>query len=967
MESATEQHPDQADEATPSPPARQRHRRWRRYHAQPLARVYTPREAAIAWLTGWSNPPALVNLGLFLLLVLIFLIQASVYWHPVIDDAYITFRFVDHFVEGYGWRFNPSGPRVEGFTNFLWALLLVVPHTLGWDLMYVSKLMGLASGVLAMGASWGLLRVIRQREDPLNLVPAALLAMNTHFAHWSLMGLETLLQVALVTACYWRFEAERRDPRSWPLSAALAVLAAMTRIDSLFYLAPLGAYGLWLVAFRRLPYRRLLLWAAVAGIPFALFWLWKWNYFGDLLPNTYYAKQRLVTGHAMGTAQLEVFYLDQAGYEASPPPTGPLAPRDPLAWTRTVEALLWSVTLAAYNSFLWLNFWLIGALGLLVLAASRLLLPGLPRRFLLEPHFGRTSFLVAAPWILNLYYVWHVNGDWMPSFRFFLVALPFIGVAFGLALDLAMRVARAHLPPVGRIPVYTVLGLFCVYMLIGVGWEQMRSGSASVYDRQSVFWGPRPSGWFAPSRVASAYARGFVPPLEAVSDYLLLNTREGATIFMSDIGQPLWFASHLDLLDVDGLTDPYLSHAPSRRGRLPSESDRYRELLALHGEENLTPGRRRLLREQARRDTFQAFLDRNTRYVMEERRPEYLLIFLKHSIPGDPTSPGFAYPDIARAVYTHPARADNYVDDHHMIKTTGVFNHVFRRQDVPREIPGPERVARVLRTIERNPRMPYLVGLLYREATSAGMENLDEATRARVESLIEETFERWKGDPVVRELARLVRRGGDNSDAAAAALRQILDEDPADLATRWALSGIYQERKDYRRAAEVLQGAIPYIPPTDNAIHYHLTWLYEQAGDLEQARRTILEAISRRADDQRAWSDYAALLERAARNAERPEQQRIDFANEAITAFQQLQGIQGGEAAPAREMIAEMRVILDRLEATTGEAVPDPQATPAATPPPAPETPATSTPEATTPVNESVPSPDPANTETRYE
>src|SRR5436190_24091094 len=47
--------------------------------------------------------------------------SASMRWQC--DDAFISFRYVWHLVNGHGLVFNP-GERVEGYTNFLWVLEL---------------------------------------------------------------------------------------------------------------------------------------------------------------------------------------------------------------------------------------------------------------------------------------------------------------------------------------------------------------------------------------------------------------------------------------------------------------------------------------------------------------------------------------------------------------------------------------------------------------------------------------------------------------------------------------------------------------------------------------------------------------------------------------------------------------------------------------------------------------------------
>src|SRR5436189_992982 len=46
------------------------------------------------------------------------------------DDAFISFRYAQNLAEGNGLVFNP-GERVEGYTNFLWVLLLAAGDVLG--------------------------------------------------------------------------------------------------------------------------------------------------------------------------------------------------------------------------------------------------------------------------------------------------------------------------------------------------------------------------------------------------------------------------------------------------------------------------------------------------------------------------------------------------------------------------------------------------------------------------------------------------------------------------------------------------------------------------------------------------------------------------------------------------------------------------------------------------------------------
>lgn len=63
------------------------------------------------------------------------------------DDAFISFRYAQHFAEGHGLVFNldPAEAPVEGYTNFTWTMWLAA--AVG---------MGLTDGALETWASvWG--------------------------------------------------------------------------------------------------------------------------------------------------------------------------------------------------------------------------------------------------------------------------------------------------------------------------------------------------------------------------------------------------------------------------------------------------------------------------------------------------------------------------------------------------------------------------------------------------------------------------------------------------------------------------------------------------------------------------------------------------------------------------------------------------------------------------------------------
>src|SRR5205823_2531369 len=76
----------------------------------------------------------------------------------VIDDAFISFRYAENLVRGYGLVFNP-GERVEGYTNFLWVLIIAGAKALGGDSLLSAKVLGtLANLVTLVLVGWVALR-----------------------------------------------------------------------------------------------------------------------------------------------------------------------------------------------------------------------------------------------------------------------------------------------------------------------------------------------------------------------------------------------------------------------------------------------------------------------------------------------------------------------------------------------------------------------------------------------------------------------------------------------------------------------------------------------------------------------------------------------------------------------------------------------------------------------------------------
>jgi len=95
------------------------------------------------------NGKRMVSRKTFLILVVLISGVLTTKHAWVGDDAYITFRYAENTVSGYGPVFN-IGERVQGYSHPLWFLMLTAGRGLGFDLFYWSVLLGLSFNLLTV-------------------------------------------------------------------------------------------------------------------------------------------------------------------------------------------------------------------------------------------------------------------------------------------------------------------------------------------------------------------------------------------------------------------------------------------------------------------------------------------------------------------------------------------------------------------------------------------------------------------------------------------------------------------------------------------------------------------------------------------------------------------------------------------------------------------------------------------------
>lgn len=204
------------------------------------------------------------------------------------DDAMISLRYAQNWARGYGLVWN-AGERVEGYTNPAWTLALGLCERLplcpAHHCLCVQLLGPLVLGLCLLSAA-RLARVCGLSSTSAVCV-AVLVAMHYNLVFFTLMGMETGAQTALVTWALADGVCAARRRRGSVRALLWFVPAVLVRMDALLLAGVVGAYLLLVVRRGR---GRLAVGGAAVTAALGALMLWRHAYYGEWLPNTYYLK-----------------------------------------------------------------------------------------------------------------------------------------------------------------------------------------------------------------------------------------------------------------------------------------------------------------------------------------------------------------------------------------------------------------------------------------------------------------------------------------------------------------------------------------------------------------------------------------------------------------------------------------------------------------------------------------------------
>jgi len=216
-------------------------------------------------------------------LVLLFVLMSIFIYIPLniypAEDAAILFQFSENLAQTGAITYNLHGVHAEGATDFLWMVLLGLMHFIGFDTYLASTILSM---VALVGTAYLLFKITNTNNTNYFLSFVALLIFLPMIPA-AIQGFSPLFFGFFIVLTTYFFLQNK--PNQLFLSA---LLLCLVRPDGVVFAFPLIV--LFLIFNRstlKANMKKLLIYFIIPGL---IYFIWRWNYFGEFLPLPFYVK-----------------------------------------------------------------------------------------------------------------------------------------------------------------------------------------------------------------------------------------------------------------------------------------------------------------------------------------------------------------------------------------------------------------------------------------------------------------------------------------------------------------------------------------------------------------------------------------------------------------------------------------------------------------------------------------------------
>ena len=251
-----------------------------------------------------KNTIVVVLFMLFFLYGIIFILNSSFMvsgerHFTCTDDIMIGLNYARNIVRGHGFVWYPGGDKVEGTSSPLWVAVMVAAHLILDSDRYTPGLVQLLSLIfLVIGSIWlyRLTMLLTEKKQFFALVTSGVTFFYSALFYWSIMGFEVSLAFALISIVTFEGVRELKLGKSsiWLLCVLFALLILVRNellVFCVFFLIITKVTSIRGIISSRFLVCMSAIFLTCVGIT-----LFRWLYFNEILPNTYYLK---MTGYPL--------------------------------------------------------------------------------------------------------------------------------------------------------------------------------------------------------------------------------------------------------------------------------------------------------------------------------------------------------------------------------------------------------------------------------------------------------------------------------------------------------------------------------------------------------------------------------------------------------------------------------------------------------------------------------------------
>lgn len=255
-----------------------------------------------------------LTVSLILLSGIAFL-RSSYLYTTIVDDAYIFFRFAENISSGSGIVWNPGESPVEGYSSYLYLILLVFGSLISLDLEIFSVIIGIVCSSIHLNISYLIYQHFYPSLKKENIFTVIIIGLSPTYLYWSVAGMDTALYSMLLLLSIYYLLILTNSEKLLLLKGMIFGFLCLVRYEAILFFL-LAAFYLSYQKESKIKFKigkNSILFCMGFLIIFTPYFLLRWDYFGYFLPNTFYAKtgggiEQFIGGFFYSIRSFRLFY-----------------------------------------------------------------------------------------------------------------------------------------------------------------------------------------------------------------------------------------------------------------------------------------------------------------------------------------------------------------------------------------------------------------------------------------------------------------------------------------------------------------------------------------------------------------------------------------------------------------------------------------------------------------------------------